>query len=70
MGMKIIGCVMIYLLIGAVIAGFADIDFDKETADFVMMLLIWPIVLVFVALALVSGAIRAVLKAINRKRNG
>ena len=69
MGMKIIGCVMIYLLIGAVIAGFADIDFDKETADFVMMLLIWPIVLVLVALALVSGAIRAVLKAINRKRN-
>jgi hypothetical protein len=69
MGMKIIGCVMIYLLIGAVIAGFADIDFDKETADFVMMLLIWPIVLILVALALVSGAIRAVLKAINRKRN-
>ena len=70
MGMKIIGCVMIYLLIGAVIAGFADIDFDKETADWVMMLLLWPIVLIMVALALVSGAIRAVLKAINRKRNG
>lgn len=69
MGMKIIGCVMIYLLIGAAIAGFADIDFDKETADWVMMLLLWPIVLIMVALALVSGAIRAVLKAINRKRN-
>lgn len=61
---------MLYLLIGAVIAGFADIDFNKETADWVMMLLLWPIVLITVALALVSGAIRAVLKAITKKQNG
>lgn len=70
MSLQIIGYVMLYLLIGAVIAGFADIDFNKETADWVMMLLLWPIVLIMVALALISGAIRAVLKAINRKRNG
>ena len=61
---------MLYLLIGAVIAGFADIDFERETADWVMMLLLWPIALIMVVLAIVSGAIRAVLKAIRKKQNG
>lgn len=61
---------MLYLLIGAVIAGFADIDFNKETADWVMMLLLWPVAIILAVLAIVSILARAITRAIKGQVNG
>lgn len=62
---QIIGCVMLYLAIGAVINGVGDIDAEDDA--FYGVLFFWPVVLVMVVLVIVSTAIRVVVHGFKKR---
>lgn len=54
---QIIGCVMLYLAIGAVINGVGDID--PENGNYYTVIFFWPVVMVLIILVLISMVIRS-----------
>lgn len=60
--------VAFYLVVGAVIAGL--IDLDPEDGSFYFALLIWPLVLILIALIVIATVVRGIVKAIKKGIHG
>ena len=64
MNLQIIGYVVLYLLVGAVINGIGRVD--PEESGYYGVLLLWPLVLVLVVLIAISTVISRIVKAIMK----
>ena len=64
MNLQIIGYVVMYLLIGAIINGIGRVD--PEESGYYGVLLLWPLVLVLVVLIAISTVISRIVKAIMK----
>ena len=62
MNLQIIGYVVLYLLVGAVINGIGRVD--PEESGYYGVLLLWPLVLVLVVLIAISTVISGIVKAL------
>lgn len=65
---QIIGCVILYLVVGAVIAGIGEVDPTDDS--FFGMILLWPLVLMFAVLIVISIFVGTIAKAIKGKLHG
>ena len=64
MNLQIIGYVAMYLLIGAIINGIGRVD--PEESGYYGVLILWPLVLVLMALIIISTVISRIVKAIMK----
>lgn len=62
---QIVGCVMLYLAVGAVINGVGDID--PEDGTYFEILFFWPVVMVMLALIVISTAIRFLVHGFKKR---
>lgn len=62
---QIVGIVMIYLAVGAVINGVGDID--PEDGTYFGVLFFWPVVLVMLVLIIISTAIRVMVHGFKKR---
>ena len=62
MNLQIIGYVVMYLLIGAIINGIGRVD--PEESGYYGVLILWPLVLVLVVLIAISTVISGIVKAL------
>ena len=62
---QIIGCVMLYLAIGAVINGVGDID--PENGNYYTVIFFWPVVMVLIILVLISMVIRSLVHGFKER---
>ena len=64
MNLQIIGYVVMYLLIGAIINGIGRVD--PEESGYYGVLILWPLVLVLMVLIIISTVISGIVKAIMK----
>jgi len=64
LNLQIIGYVAMYLLIGAIINGIGRVD--PEESGYYGVLILWPLVLVLMALIIISTVISRIVKAIMK----
>jgi ABC-type Na+ efflux pump permease subunit len=69
MSFQIVAYVMLYLLVGAVIAGIGDISAEKEIGNYTVTLLFWPILIAFIVLMVVSQVVNMLSRAVQGKLN-
>lgn len=62
---QIVGCVMLYLAIGAVINGVGDID--PENGTYLGVLFFWPVVMVLIIPFLISMVIRSLVHGFKER---
>lgn len=62
---QIVGCVMLYLAIGAVINGVGDID--PENGNYYTVIFFWPVVMVLIILVLISMVIRSLVHGFKER---
>ena len=68
MSFSIIGCVAMYLLIGAIINGIGRVD--PEEAGYYGVLFIWPVVLILMLLIAISTIVSVITEAIKKGIHG
>lgn len=64
MNLQIVGYVAMYLLIGAIINGIGRVD--PEESGYYGVLILWPLVLVLMALIIISTVISGIVKALMK----